>query len=350
MRYVDTEAHFWTDEFVAFLRERSDPPKQVKHDADRVEMWFEPSAPELSFTIRQRLVSGLNNLGDERIAAMDAAGIDVAILSLSGPGLDNLEPELQVEWSRRINDELGAYVAKHPGRLYGMAVLSPAEPEAAAEELERCVREYGFVGANVHSHGYGGAYYDHPRFRPMWAAAARLGTPVNLHPIAPHMQMLKPYLGYGWALPGPGQGFGNETALHVMRLIYSGLFDEYPDLKLTLGHFGEALTFWVYRIDFDFTKDWLDPAHRPKIERKPSEYLKRNFWLNCSGNFVNSALLSTLMEVGADRLMWASDYAWAPMEEARAFIDDAPLADADREKICWSNAVELFGLDDPLPS
>jgi predicted TIM-barrel fold metal-dependent hydrolase len=135
--------------------------------------------------------------------------------------------------------------------------------------------------------------------------------------------------------------------VHVMRLIYSGLFDEYPDLKLTLGHFGEALTFWFYRIDFDFTKPWLDPAHRPKIERKPSDYLKQNFWLNCSGNFVNSALVSTMMEVGADRLMWASDYAWAPMEEAVSFIDRAPLSDVDREKICWRNAVELFRLDAP---
>jgi predicted TIM-barrel fold metal-dependent hydrolase len=345
VKYVDTEAHYWTEDFVAYLRSRDVPPKQVEVGDGLFQTWFEPSAPELSFTIRDRLVNGLRDLSDARIAAMDAAGVDVAILSLSGPGLDNLEPAAQVEWSRRINDELGAYVSKHPGRLYGMAALCPSSPERAAEELERCVREYGFRGANVHSHGHGGEYYDHPRFRPLWEAAARLGTPVNLHPIAPHMQMLKPYLGYGWALPGPGQGFGNETAVHVMRLIYSGLFDEYPDLKLTLGHFGEALTFWVYRIDFDFIKPWLDPAHRPKIERRPSEYLKTNFWLNCSGNFVNSALLSTLMEVGSDRLMWASDYAWAPMEEAVAFIEDAPLADADREKICWRNAVDLFGLD-----
>jgi predicted TIM-barrel fold metal-dependent hydrolase len=347
VRYVDTEAHYWTDDFVAYLRTRSDPPKQVEVGEGSYQTWFEPSAPELSFTIRQRLVSGLNDLGDNRIAAMDAAGVDVAILSLPGPGLDNLEPDAQREWCRRVNDELGAYVAKHPGRLYGMAALCPSSPEAAAEELERCVNEYGFRGANLMSHCHGGEYYDHPRFRPMWEAAARLQTPVNLHPTAPHMQMLRPYLGYGWALPGPGQGFGNETSVHVMRLIYSGLFDEYPNLKLTLGHFGEALTFWFYRIDFDFIKPWLDPSHRPKIERRPSDYLKTNFWLNCSGNFVNSALTSTMMEVGADHIMWASDYAWAPMEEAVAFIERAPLSDADREKICWRNAVELFRLDAP---
>jgi 2,3-dihydroxybenzoate decarboxylase len=344
VKYVDTEAHFWTPEYLELLQSRGVPPKQVQAEGG-YQTFFEPSAPELSFTISQRLVDGLGDLTDTRVEAMDKAGIDVAILSLSGPGLDNLEPELQVEWARRTNDTLAEYIAKHPGRFYGMASLPTAHPEAAAEELERCATAYGFRGANVHSHGHGGAYYDHPRFRPMWEAAARLGIIVNLHPVAPHMQMLKPYLGYGWALPGPGQGFGNETAVHTMRLIYSGLFDEYPDLKLTLGHFGEALTFWFYRIDFDFSKPWLDPAHRPKIERRPSEYLKTNFWLNCSGNFVNSALVSTLMEVGSDHIMWASDYAWAPLEEARAFIDNAPLADLDRNKICWQNAVDLFRLD-----
>jgi len=344
MRFIDTEAHFYTPDYLRLLRSRKDPPKHEDVGGGQWKGWFEPSAPDLWFKISGRLVDAIEELGDGRIAAMDESGVDVAILSLSGPGLDNLEPDLQLEQARKVNDALGAAIARYPGRLYGMAALAPSKPEASAAELERCVQQYGFRGVNLMSHCHGGEYYDAPKFRPIFETAARLGTPINLHPTAPHMQMLKPYLGYGWALPGPGQGFGNETSVHVMRLIYSGLFDEYPDLKMTLGHFGEALTFWFYRIDFDFIKPWLDPAHRPKIEQRPSWYLKNNFWLNCSGNFVNSALLSTMMEVGTDHIMWGSDYAWAPYTEAVAFIENAPLSDADREKIYWKNAAEIFNI------
>jgi predicted TIM-barrel fold metal-dependent hydrolase len=262
---------------------------------------------------------------------------------VSSPGFEQFEAGVQVEHARKANDVLAAFIADHPARFVGLASLPVAEPETAADELERCVKELGFKGGNIHSH-IGDTYLDDARYFPILERAARLKVPLNLHPTLPHANMIEPYLGYGWAMPGPGLGFGHETAVHAMRIVYSGAFDKLPDLQIILGHFGEGLMHWLYRVEFDFNKPWLAKSHRAAIDRKPSDYLRSNFFYTSSGNWLDSALLATIHEVGVDRVMFASDYPWEQIEDGAAFIENAPISDEDKEKICHGNAERLFDL------
>jgi 2,3-dihydroxybenzoate decarboxylase len=345
MRLIDMEAHFWTDDYVAYLRERTDPPRQVVVDDAKRTLWYDASTKDLRVNHTAFLEENLLDLGERRLGIMDELGIDVQVLSLSGPSVEQFDPEDGHAQAKAANDLLADVISHNPTRYVGLATVAPALPEAAAEEIERCVTKLGFRGVNVMSHVESDApYLDDERYSPIFEMCERLGVVVNLHPTVPHSSMIRPYLGYGWALPAPGLGFGHETATHAMRLIFSGLFDRFPDLQMMLGHFGEALPFWFYRIDFDFTKPWLDVSHRPNLQQRPSEYLKRNFWFNCSGNFRVAPLLATLFEVGADRLLFATDYAWEIMGDAVEFFHAAPLADVDREKMAFRNAEALLGL------
>ena len=347
---IDCEAHFWTDEYVEYLRARTDPPRQEVIDDEKRRLHYDASTPDLIVNHSAFLEHNLLDF-ERRTAKMDELGIDVMILSHSGPSVEQFAPADGLAQAKASNDRLAETIQRYPGRYVGLATISPGLPEESAEEIERCVTKLGFRGVNVMSHleSEDAPYLDDARYLPIFEACERLGVPVNLHPTVPHSSMIKPYLGYGWALPAPGLGFGHETAVHAMRLIYSGLFDKFPDLQMMLGHFGEALTFWFYRIDFDFIKPWLDPKHRPQIDRKPSDYLKQNFWFNSSGNFLNSALFSCFLEVGMDRVMFASDYPWETMEDAVEFMEKVPLGTDDRDKMEWRNAARLFGLEVGAP-
>ena len=347
---IDCEAHFWTDEFVAYMRDRTEAPRQEVISDEKRRLYYDASTPDLIVNHSTFLETNLLDL-DRRVDKMDELGIDVMILSHSGPSVEQFAPADGLAQAKASNDRLAETIQRYPGRYVGLATISPGLPEESAEEIERCVTKLGFRGVNVMSHleSEDAPYLDDARYLPIFEACERLGVPVNLHPTVPHSSMIKPYLGYGWALPAPGLGFGHETAVHAMRLIYSGLFDKFPDLQMMLGHFGEALTFWFYRIDFDFIKPWLDPKHRPQIDRKPSDYLKQNFWFNSSGNFLNSALFSCFLEVGMDRVMFASDYPWETMEDAVEFMEKVPLGTDDRDKMEWRNAARLFGLEVGAP-
>lgn len=339
---IDLESHFFTPEYMSLLESRETPPRFEVTD-ENVRVWLEPSLPDVMLTHGHHLRETLLDLSAARLEAMDRAGIAVQFLSVSSPGFEQLETAVQVEHAGKANDVLAAFVAEHPTRFVGLASLPVAAPQTAADELERCVRELGFKGGNIHSH-IGDTYLDDARYFPILERAATLGVPINLHPTLPHANMLQPYLGYGWAMPGPGLGFGHETAVHAMRIIYSGAFDKLPGLELILGHLGEGLMHWLYRVDFDFNKPWMAKSHRPRIERKPSDYLRSNFWYTCSGNWLDSALLATIHEVGAERLMFASDYPWEQIEDGADFIEAAPIGEDDRRKICHGNAERLFNL------
>ena len=262
---IDLESHFFTPEYTALLESRTTPPRFQLTD-ENVRVWLEPSLPDVVLTHSHQLRATLLDLSEARIAAMDRAGIAVQFLSVSSPGFEQLEAEIQVEHARKANDVLAAFIAAHPTRFVGLASLPVSAPREAADELERSITELGFKGGNIHSH-IGDTYLDDARYFPILERAARLRVPINLHPTLPHANMLTPYLGYGWAMPGPGLGFGHETAVHAMRIIYSGAFDKLPDLEMILGHFGEGLMHWLYRVDFDFNKPWMAKAHRPDIER-----------------------------------------------------------------------------------
>jgi len=336
MRKVDVESHFFTADFQKYLRERTEAPYE-DYDGDLLRCWFtseiwEPHGPE----IEDKLI----DIAGDRIKIMDAAGIDVQVLSQTCPGCDTLSTEEGTAFSRRINDALSEAVKKHPDRFVGMVSLAPQDPEAAAEELERGITKLGLRGTKINSHVHG-EYLDNRKFWPIFEMAEKLDTPVYLHPGAPSPQMIAPYADYGFSLAGPPLGFGAEAALHAMRLIYGGVFDEYPKLKLILGHLGEGLIFNLHRIDFAFKRPWMKTI-RPHIQRLPSEYIMNNFWISTSGMNDEKALLFVRDKIGADRILFASDYPYEKAEEAAEFIDSVDMPENDKDLICHLNTEKLF--------
>jgi 5-carboxyvanillate decarboxylase len=339
MKRIDLEAHFYTRQYLEFLRARREYPREELHKGAMrmryTEETWEPHGPMID--------DRLADLGEGRVQAMDEAGIDIQVLSLSAPGCEQFSADEGTAVARQTNDELGELIGRYPQRFVGLAALPMQKPEEAALELERAVKDLGMRGAKVHSH-VGDSYLDDPRYRVVFKKAAELNVPVYLHPSVPNPNLMQAYSGYGFALTGPAWGFGAETALQSMRLIYSGLFDLYPGLKIIIGHLGEGLIFWLDRIDFVFKKPWMDPEILPDIKRKPSEYVKDNFIITTAGIFSQPAFLSVYLELGGEKMLFASDYPYEKTAEATEFIDKLPISDMDRERIYHLNAEKLFRL------
>lgn len=289
----------------------------------------------------------LLDVGEGRLAVMDEAGVDHALLSLVAPGVQMFDRELAVAMAREANDFLADRVAAHPSRFSGLAVVAPQDPEAAAREAERAVQDLGFRGVIINSHTHG-VYLDHPKYTPFWDAIAALDVPVYLHPRNPPTAFREQLLDYDGkvTLAGAIWGFHQEAGLHTMRLIVSGLFDRHPGLKLVLGHLGETLPFYLWRLDYMYhrgyrLKGW---GHN---EGNPSDYLRRNVWFTTSGIHPHPDCIPTLRfcveRLGADRLMFASDH---PFQECGPAVDTLMAAgfDADTlEAIAWRNAEAVFG-------
>ena len=339
---IDAEAHYLDLPFLGVLRGRTVAPRE-EHLEDGVRMYVEPTAPDVFQGRSMKLENALADLEELRLAAMDEAGVGVQVLSLNVPGCEQFDPAEGAAIARDRNDLLAESIARHPDRFVGLAALcpDPEAPEVAADELERCVRELGFRGWKVNSHIRDG-FLDDPRYEPLLERAAALDVPIYLHPTLPHGSMIEPYTGYGYMLPGPALGFGAESALHSMRLIYSGAFDRHPNLQVVLGHLGEGLYFWLYRLDFEFTKPWLQRSPLIKAERRPSEYLRENFYASTSGHFQSSAFAVTLAEIGADRVLFATDYPYEDSGQAVEWLESQPIDDVDRAKILHGNAARLF--------
>ncbi|MGA3175195.1 MAG: amidohydrolase family protein [Syntrophorhabdales bacterium] len=340
MKKIDLETHFYTKDFQDYMMARKEMPREELYKGF-VRLWYEPNVWESHGV---GIEDSLLDLSEGRLKAMDEAGIDIQVLSLSTPGCEQFSPEDGTVWSKKTNDQLARAVGKHPDRFIGLAALAPQSPQEAAAELERAVKELGLRGAKLNSH-IGPTYLDDKRYWVILKKAQELDVPIYLHPTTPHPSMLKPYTDYGYALTGPSLGFGAETAVHAMRMIYSGIFDEYPDLKVILGHLGEGLLFWMYRIDFGFVKPWVDEELQPKIRKRPSEYIRNNFFITTSGMFAAPAFMCVFLEMGADRMMFASDFPYESCSEAAQFMDKvAAISDIDKKKICHVTAEKLFKL------
>lgn len=279
------------------------------------------------------------DLGAGRITAMDVAGIDMQLLLLGATGVQTLEAGRATELTRLANDRLAAAVRAHPERFAGLTALAPQDPEAAARELERGVRELGLKGAVINSNARG-EYLDHRKFRPILEAAASLDVPIYLHPSIPAPQMVQPYLDH--ALLGPMWGFAAEAGLHALRLILSGVFDELPRLRIVLGHLGEGIPFFLTRIDRQHLN--TQAQRQPRLRRLPSEYFREHFMITTSGMNEAPAVMFCHALLGAERMMFAIDHPYEPMqEEVRAF-ERQPLPAADLEKIYHGNAERVFRL------
>lgn len=297
--------------------------------------------PEAMAEIRRRLLE----LDDVRLAEMDAAGIERAVLSLTSPGVQGEpDPGSAVERARRSNDELAAAVARHPHRYAGFASVPMQDPERAADELERCVTDLGFKGAMLNGYTTVGStdagwYYDHPRYTVFWERLHDLGVPAYLHPRDPLPRNQGPYEGHP-ELFGAVWTFTVETATHALRLITSGLFDRYPNLMIILGHLGETLPHAMWRIDHRLTF----MRHLHELQRPAFSYLRANFAVTTSGNFHTQALVATMSEIGSDNVLFSADYPYESMREAAAWFDSAAISEPDRLKIGRDNAVRLLNL------
>ncbi len=286
----------------------------------------------------------LIDLFDRRLAEMDASGIGCEVLSLNANGIQEIpEAAKAVALAREANDALAAVVAKRPDRFAALAALPMQDPQAAAAELQRSVRDLKFKGALVNGFSQVGAadsavYYDLPQYRPFWAEVERLGVPFYLHPRYSLPSRRQRYEGHPWLIGSPWD-FAEETAIHSLRLMGCGLFDEYPKLHIVIGHLGERIPFDLWRLDHRLSKLPGRPA-----KRTMAEYFQQNFHITTSGNFCTQSLIHAILTVGADRVLFAVDYPFEDHAQASSWFDAVEIAEQDRIKIGRDNAKALFAL------
>ena len=274
----------------------------------------------------------------ERLREMDAAGVDMQLMSVTIPGVQMFAPDRADAMAISTNDQLAAAIARHPTRFAGLACFAPQSPRAAAKEMERAITKLKLNGFIVNSHT-NDLYLDDPRFAPVLEAAEALGRPIYLHPRAPSNGMAAPFRDY--VLGGSIWGFGMEAGTHAVRLMLSGTFDRYPKLRIVLGHMGEALPFWMWRLDHMYKRRAKDGRLKP-TSLMPSEYFRRNFAVTTSGFEAADVLDLVIGHAGIDNVMWAIDYPYESSLDAAAFIDRAKLTTSQRASICHTNAERLF--------
>lgn len=290
------------------------------------------------------VVERLADVGERRIADMDAAGIAKQVVALTAPGVQIFEPDTATRLSVEYNDQLAEACRRYPDRLYPLAAVAPQDPAHAAAELERAVTRLGMKGAVINSHTRG-EYLDDERFWDIFAAAEALDVPIYLHPQAPPKSMVEPFLDLG--LDGAIYGFGVETGLHMLRLIFSGVFDRFPKLKLVVGHLGEGIPFWLYRVDFFHARSVQTkryPRVRP-LELTPSEYMRRNFYITTSGMAWEPVILYVRQVLGADRVMYAMDYPYQYVPDEVAAMDALSITEVEKREFYENIATRLFRLE-----
>jgi predicted TIM-barrel fold metal-dependent hydrolase len=327
MRLIGLEEHFLTPGFL------DGPGLSLKKQAQ---------SPDARVASRySMLIEQLCDVGQGRIAAMDAAGIDTQVLSLHAPGVEQLDPAEAVGLARDMNDWLADAIDRHPDRFAGLAALPIMVPDTAVAELTRMVRDHGFKGAVINGHTRG-RYLDDRFFWPVLECANRLRVPLYLHPAPPPQPVIESYYTGNFApgvtaqLASPAWGWHIETAIHVLHIILSGAFDRFPDLQVVIGHLGETLPFMLPRLDLTLPKEVTG------LERSIGDYLRQNVFYTISGfNFV-PPFLDLFLEVGADRIMFSADYPWGSMESARTFLENLPISPSDKERIAHGNAERLL--------
>lgn len=329
MRRIDLENHFYDQSLIDALASRTMPPRydaktDIIHWTDNITM---PQGV---------LLQKLLDLGEKRLELMDRQGISQAVLSCS-PGAEELPIADSIAVCRATNDALYQLTRRHPDRFLGSAILPVGDVDAAQKELERCVKEYGFVSWHTHSN-YGDTSADDPRYRPLFRKAAELGVYVYLHPQLPKGQR---YEGFGFTFAGPGLGFTVDTVTTLLRMVVSGLFDEVSQLKLVLGHLGEGLPFLMERIE-NRIKFLPNPALQCKQDL--GYYFRNNIWVTTSGNMSKEAFQCTKDVLGMDHILFASDYPYESLEDMMAFLGQLPLSQEETEQLYFRNAQQALGI------
>ncbi len=336
MRTIDLEHHFTTPLYMETLRSNQRAPRV--EEGKGLAYWEDAWIPIGKTGAGPKLA----DMGERRIEAMDEAGVDCAVLSLTAPGVEPLDPATATRVARDANDRLAEYIAAYPDRLAGMATVSVKETGGAMNELERCVRELGFKGWHTHSN-FGDSYLDEKRYWPLLAKAEELDVPVYLHPTAPMIPELR---SFGICLAGPTFGFGTEVMYVFLRMIHRGVFDEFPDLKIILGHFGEAIPFLLDRVDTAYRQGYCEPNADigPGSKELASFYVKKNLWVTSSGNYLPAAYYCTRDALGLDKIVLATDYPFEQMSQGIDFIKNLPISDEEKTQVCETNTVQLLKL------
>jgi uncharacterized protein len=323
MRTITLEEHFATPRFL------DGPGREIKEYAKR----SDPRAI--------RLMEQLPDVGGKRIAAMDAAGIDMQIVSLTAPGVEQMEAAEAIALARDCNDYLAEAVRRNPRRFGGFAALPTPAPDQAVREFERCMRELKFIGALINGHSRG-RYLDDKFFWPILECAETLGAPIYLHPTRPPQPVIEAsFAGFSPVVTamfsGAAWGWHIETAVHVLRLILGGVFDRFPRLQIVIGHMGEVLPFMFQRLDN------MAPAITG-LQKPISSYLRENVHYTFSGFNFTPTFLDLLLELGGvERIMFSADHPYQSMAKARAFLEQLPVNAADKARIAHGNAERLFG-------
>lgn len=289
----------------------------------------------------------LLDVGARRLGNMDETGIEYALLSLNAPGIQRiLDTDEAVRVARKGNDAIAEAMARHPDRYGGLAALPMQDPDAASAELTRCISELGFKGAIVNGFTQkdvpdSAIYYDIPEYRPFWATVSELDVPFYLHPRMQIPSRAQNYEGHPWLMSAPW-GFAVETSIHSLRLCGSGLFDDYPNLKIVIGHLGEFIPHGLWRIDARMRFSRRD--YRGK--RPLGEYFLDHFVVTTSGFFNDPAFRNTLDVMGTDKVLFCADYPFESMQDAANWYDaTTEISEEERVRIGRTNAIELFGLD-----
>ena len=286
---------------------------------------------------------GVTDLGAKRIAYMDEHGIDAQIISYTGGIPAAMEPEFSVDLCRDVNNEMAEKASAYPGRFYLFAHLPLGDGEAAAAELERCVKELGFVGAMISGH-YHDLPYEDPHYFPIFEKAAELDVPIYLHPGIISPAITERYYKGNWSpqmtflLAGYGVGWHYDVGVQVLRMMAGGVFERLPNLKIMIGHWGELVSFYMYRSD-------EIPQEVSGMKKKFSEYFKENIYVNPSGMLYPEQLRYCLETFGPDHIMWGEDYPYRRKDNIRSFLETFDLSGEDREKIAHGNAENLLHID-----
>ncbi len=321
MRKIAIEEHFTTQTYQEYIQRRAAKggfSSLVKHP--------------------QQIETQLLDLGESRLRAMDEAEIEMQVLSLTVPGLERVPASDAIALARAINDELADCIHQSPRRFAGFAALPTLQPQAAADELERAVLKLGFIGAIINGQPQD-SFLDDKRYWNIFAQAEALGVPLYLHPTVPSPDTLQAYEGRP-ELVGSLWSFTVDSATQMLRLIFSGVFDRYPNLTVILGHLGETLPYLLWRID----SRWKSSTFDRHLSRLPSQYFQENVLVTTSGIFSDPALLCSCMTLGADRILFAVDYPFEGNRAGAEFIEHAPISETDKRKICYLNAEQRLKL------
>jgi hypothetical protein len=320
MRVIALEEHFWTPAVAEAIGALRNPD----------------AGPE------SELGANLADLGERRLAAMDASGVDLQVISHTTPGVQHLDGATAVPLAREANDVLADAVREHPSRFAGLATLPTSDPAAAADELSRSVQELGLLGAMVNG-PTSGRFLDDPAFGGLLERFERLDVPLYLHPAEPLPAIREAYYdgfapAVSWFLSAAAWGWHSETALHVLRMVLGGVFDRHPELRVIIGHMGEMLPFMLQRVDDNL------PPRVTGLDRMPSEYVLDRVVITTSGLFSVPPLRCALDVFGIERVLFSIDWPYAPNEEGRRLLGEAPLSGEDLEAFAHGNAERVLGL------